>query len=93
MRKLNMGWMMALALGLAVPSFSTAFAGTKSTKTAATDEAAAPSGRACRRKSRRRSTEHNKLRMEIKKVKYPAAKAADRRPRQGHQGGRQEVVL
>ena len=29
MRKLNMGWIMALALGLAVPSFSTAFAATK----------------------------------------------------------------
>ena len=73
MRKLNMGWMMALALGLAVPSFSTAFAGTKSTKTAGSDEAAAP---AMSKDEQAKLAEHNKLRMEIKKVKYPAAKAA-----------------
>ncbi len=76
MRKLNTGWMMALALGLAVPSFSTAFAGTKSTKAADTDEAAAPSGAGMSKDEQQRVNEHNKLRMEIKKVKYPAAKAA-----------------
>ena len=41
MRKLNMGWMMGLALALAVPSFSTAFAA--SSKTAASSDEAAPS--------------------------------------------------
>jgi hypothetical protein len=76
MRKLNMGWMMALALGLAVPSFSTAFAGTKSAKTAGADEAAAPSGTAMSKDEQAKLAEHNKLRTEIKKVKYPAAKAA-----------------
>ena len=73
MRKLNMGWMMALALGLAVPSFSTAFAaGTKSAKSTQSDEpAAAPMSK----DEAQRLAEHNKLRAEIKKVKYPAPKA------------------
>ena len=70
MRKLNMGWMMALALGLAVPSFSTAFAaGTKSAKS--DEPAAAPMSK----DEAQRLAEHNKLRTEIKKVKYPAPKA------------------
>jgi hypothetical protein len=77
MRKLNTGWMMALALGLAVPSFSTAFAaGTKSAKTADTAEAAAPSGGTMSKDEQQKLSEHNKLRTEIKKVKYPAAKSA-----------------
>jgi hypothetical protein len=76
MRKLNTGWMMALALGLAVPSFSTAFAaGTKSAKTADSDEAA-PSGAGMSKDEQQKLNEHNKLRTEIKKVKYPAAKSA-----------------
>jgi hypothetical protein len=75
MRKLNMGWMVALALGLAVPSFSTAFAaGTKSTKSAKTDEAA-PAAAPMSKDEAQKLSEHNKLRMEIKKVKYPAPKA------------------
>jgi hypothetical protein len=77
MRKLNMGLMMALALGLAVPSVSTAFAaGTKSTKSASTktddsSAAAAPMSK----DEAAKVAEHNKLRSEIKKVKYPAPKA------------------
>ena len=72
MRKLNMGWMMGLALALAVPSFSTAFAaGTKSEKSAKTDEAAAPVSK----DEAQKLAEHKKLRAEIKKVKYPAPKA------------------
>ena len=74
MRKLNMGWMMALALGLAVPSFSTAFAAHKREDRQERRVRREPR-RACRRTSSRRLAEHNKLRMEIKKVKYPAAKA------------------
>jgi hypothetical protein len=76
MRKLNMGLMMALAMGLAVPSFSNAYAaGTKSasSKSAKTDDA---SGAAPMSKDEaQRVAEHNKLRTEIKKVKYPAPKA------------------
>ena len=65
MRKLNMGWMMALALGLAMPSFSNAIAaGTK----------AEPSAASMSKDEQQRLTEHNKLRAEIKKVKYPAPK-------------------
>src|SRR4051794_15996947 len=74
MRKLTMGWTMGLALALAVPSFSTAFAA--SSKTAAgSDEGSAPSA-GMSKDDQQKVAEHNKLRMEIKKVKYPAAKAA-----------------
>jgi len=58
--------MMGLALALAVPSFSTAFAA----KPASSDEAPSMS-----KDEQQKLSEHNKLRMEIKKVKYPAAKA------------------
>ena len=74
MRKLNMGWMMALALGLAIPSFSSAYAaGSKSSKAASSgDEASAGS---MSKDDQAKLAEHNKLRMEIKKVKYPASKS------------------
>src|SRR5262245_12116194 len=70
MRKLNMGLMMALGLGLAVPSFSTAFAA-GSKKGTDDSSAAAPMSK----DEAQRLSEHNKLRAEIKKVKYPAPKA------------------
>ena len=71
MRKLNMGWMMGLALALAVPSFSTAFAAVVEDGAPAATTAA-PS---MSKEDQAKVTEHNKLRTEIKKVKYPAAKA------------------
>jgi hypothetical protein len=75
MRKLNTGWMMALALGLAIPSFSNAYAAGKAAKPAASgDEAATPA--AMSKDDQAKLAEHNKLRMEIKKVKYPAPKAS-----------------
>ena len=75
MRKLNMGLMMALAMGLAVPSFSTAFAaGTKSSKSAKTDDSSAAAAPMSKDEAQK-VAEHNKLRTEIKKVKYPAPKA------------------
>jgi hypothetical protein len=74
MRKLNMGWLMALALGLAIPSISTAYAAGKSAKPAAGDEAAG-SATGMSKDDQQKVAEHNKLRMEIKKVKYPASKA------------------
>jgi hypothetical protein len=78
MRKLNMGWVMALALGLAIPSFSTAFAaaGSKAAKSEKSGEAAAPSSAGMSKDDQQKLAEHNKLRAEIKKVRYPAAKAA-----------------
>jgi hypothetical protein len=71
-----MGWMMALALGLAVPSFSSALAAPKTAKTAkpADESGAAPA--AMSKDEQQKLVEHNKLRSEIKKVKYPAEKAA-----------------
>lgn len=74
MRKSNMGLTMGLALALAVPSFSTAFAA-KSSKTTASDEAGAASAGSMSKDEQQKVTEHNKLRAEIKKVKYPAPKA------------------
>ena len=72
MRNLKMGWMVAVGLALAVPSFSHAMAATKG---AATDEgASAPA--AMSKEDQAKLAEHNKLRMEIKKVKYPASKAS-----------------
>jgi hypothetical protein len=68
MRKLNMGWMMGLALALAVPSFSSAFA--------ATPKAASGDETSMSKEDQAKLNEHNKLRMEIKKVKYPASKAS-----------------
>jgi hypothetical protein len=74
MRKLNMGWTMALALGLAIPSFSNALAA-KSAKTAKPDEAA-ESTAGMSKDEQQKLAEHNKLRTEIKKVKYPAEKSS-----------------
>ena len=77
MRKLNMGWIMALALGLAVPSVSTALAAPKTAKTAKTaDESGAAPAAPMSKDEQQKLMEHNKLRSEIKKVKYPAEKAA-----------------
>jgi hypothetical protein len=70
MRKLNMGLMMALGLGLAVPSFSTAFAAGSKSKSEASEGAAPMS-----KDEAQKLSEHNKLRAEIKKVKYPAPKS------------------
>ena len=74
MRKLNMGWMMGLALALAVPSFSNAFAA--SAKTAGGSDEASAAGAGMSKDDQAKLAEHNKLRTEIKKVKYPAAKAS-----------------
>ena len=71
MRKVNMGWMMGLALALAVPSFSNAFAA--SPKAAVSGDEV---GTALSKDDQQKLNEHNKLRMEIKKVKYPASKAS-----------------
>jgi hypothetical protein len=74
MRKLNMGWVLGLAMALAAPSFSAAYAaGTKSVKADKGEEAPA-SGGSMSKDEQERLKEHNKLRAEIKKVKYPAAK-------------------
>ena len=69
MRKLNIGWVFGLAMGLAIPSVSAAYAaGSKAVKS----EEASTAGMS--KDEAERVKEHNKLRAEIKKVKYPAAK-------------------
>jgi hypothetical protein len=72
MRKVNFGWTLALALGLATPSLGAAVAA-KGEKTAKSDTAAATAGMS--KEDADKMKEHVKLRTEIKKVKYPAAKA------------------
>ena len=71
MRKLNIGWVFGLAMGLAIPSFSVAYAaGSKAVKAESDESGAAGMSK----DEQERLKEHNKLRAEIKKVKYPAAK-------------------
>jgi hypothetical protein len=73
MRKLNIGWVFGLAMGLAIPSFSAAHAaGNKAVKSSEKADEASTAGMS--KDEAERVKEHNKLRTEIKKVKYPAAK-------------------
>jgi hypothetical protein len=71
MRKLHQGGMFVLALALATPSFMAARSAMAKTAAATSDDTA-PS---MSKEDQDKLKEHNKLRMEIKKVKYPAAKA------------------
>jgi hypothetical protein len=70
MRKLQQGGMFVLALALAAPTF----VGVRSAvaKTAASSDESAG---ATSKDEQEKLKEHNKLRNEIKKVKYPAAKS------------------
>jgi len=72
MRKLHQGGMFVLALALAAPSFMAARSAVAKTATATSDDSA-PAGMS--KEDQDKLKEHNKLRTEIKKVKYPAAKA------------------
>ena len=68
MRRISVGLTLALAIAFAIPtvaSISTAMA-----KTAKSDDSAAVS-----KEDQAKLKEHNKLRSEIMKVKYPAAKS------------------
>ncbi|HEX3902546.1 MAG TPA: hypothetical protein VH853_06830 [Polyangia bacterium] len=72
MRKLHQGGMFVLALALAGPGFLATRTATAKTAAATSDDTA-PSSMS--KQDQDKLKEHNKLRMEIKKVKYPAAKA------------------
>jgi hypothetical protein len=73
MRKLHQGGMFVLALALAAPSFiATRAAVAKTAATSGADTAPA----AMSKEDQDKLKEHNKLRAEIKKVKYPAPKAS-----------------
>ena len=79
MRRAMVGWTFVLAAALAIPSFTgggTALAKGKTSATKA-DDTATTSGSpaAMSKEDQDKLREHNKLRAEIKKVKYPAAKA------------------
>ena len=71
MRKLQQGGMFVLALALAVPSLVAVRSA--AAKTAASSDESG--GAATSKEDQEKLKEHNKLRAEIKKVKYPAAKA------------------
>jgi hypothetical protein len=71
MRKLHQGGMFVLALALAAPSFIATRAAVAKTSEAGGDDTAATG---MSKEDQDKLKEHNKLRMEIKKVKYPAAK-------------------
>ena len=75
----RVGWLFGLALALAVPSFPlvASAAGTKASKSAkpaSADESGASTA-GMSKEDQEKVKEHNKLRAEIGKVKYPAAKA------------------
>ena len=72
MRKLHQGGMFVLALALAAPSFLATRSAVAKTAATSTDDSA-PAGMS--KEDQDKLKEHNKLRTEIKKVKYPAAKA------------------
>ena len=72
MRKLQQGGMFVLALALAVPSFVAVRSAAAKTAASSDDSAG---GAATSKEDQEKLKEHNKLRAEIKKVKYPAAKA------------------
>jgi hypothetical protein len=80
MRRSMSGWTFVLAVALAVPTLAgsaTAFAKTKTTKTSddtsTTTTTTTTSGMS--KEDQEKLKEHNKLRSEVKKVKYPASKA------------------
>ena len=80
MRKLHQGGMFVLALALAAPSFiATRAAVAKTAATSGADTAPA----AMSKEDQDKLKEHNKLRAEIKKVKYPAPKARSSRTSRG----------
>jgi hypothetical protein len=64
--------MFVLALALAVPSFVAVRSAAAKTAASSDDSAG---GAATSKEDQEKLKEHNKLRAEIKKVKYPAAKA------------------
>ncbi len=73
MRKLHKGGMLVLAMALVAPTFIATQAAVAKTSAASTDDSSAAAGMS--KEDQDKLREHNKLRMEIKKVKYPAAKS------------------
>lgn len=76
MRRHEVGWTFLLAAALAIPTFAASPAMAGKQKAAKSDEAQAQGATPANlsKEDQERLREHNKLRAEIKKVKYPAAK-------------------
>ncbi|HXT95510.1 MAG TPA: DUF2795 domain-containing protein [Polyangia bacterium] len=72
MRKMHQGGMLVLAMALAAPTFIATRAAVAKTSAASSDDTAGTA--AMSKEDQEKLKEHNKLRMEIKKVHYPAAK-------------------
>ena len=70
---MHQGGMFVLALALAAPSLIATRAAVAKTSAASSDDTSAAAGMS--KEDQDKLKEHNKLRLEIKKVKYPAAKA------------------
>ena len=70
----TIGWLFTLALAFAIPSAPLA-AHAKASKTAKTTEASSTGTPGMSKEDQEKLKEHNKLRAEIGKVKYPASKA------------------
>jgi hypothetical protein len=77
MRRLMGGWTFVLALALAIPTVAGVGMAQAKGKTAKSDDTAATGAPAANlsKDEQDKLKEHNRLRAEIKKVKYPAAKA------------------
>lgn len=74
MRKFHQGGMLVLAMALAAPTFiATRAAVAKTSAASSGDDTASTAGMS--KEDQEKLREHNKLRMEIKKVRYPAAKS------------------
>jgi len=74
MNRRSMGWKtLGLAVALAIPALITMSNATA--KTTKGDEAAAGSDKAASKEDQAKLKDHNKLRAEINRVKYPATKA------------------
>jgi hypothetical protein len=74
MRKFHQGGMLVLAMALAAPTFiATRAAVAKTTAASSDDNTASTAGMS--KEDQEKLKEHNKLRSEIKKVHYPAAKS------------------
>jgi len=75
MRRHTVGWTLLLAVALAIPTIAASPALAGKPKAAKSDDAQGAAASDLSKEDQEKLREHNKLRNEIKKIKYPAAKA------------------
>ena len=73
MRRISVGWTLALAIAFAIPTLSRISPAAAKTDKMARSDDSAPA--AMSKEDQAKLKEHNKLRAEIGKVKYPASKS------------------